>query len=208
MSETPESPPPAGPSSPRIALKKQAKREAILAAALAEFSERGFANARLSAVAERAGVAKGTLYLYFAGKEDLFAGVVRESLPFVERDLPAAEDARSPRAALRDFLLRAADDLQRSGRGAIALVALTEGRNFPQLVDVYVEAVLEPLLIRIARLTGEDASPALDPVRRFPQLLLAPVLSGLLWNNFMTGRPELDLVELLDAQLTLILGRD
>lgn len=208
MSENPESPPPDGPSSPRIALKKQAKREAILAAALVEFSERGFAHARLSAVAERAGVAKGTLYLYFAGKEDLFAGVVRESLPFIERDLPAGEDGRSPRAVLRDFLLRTAEDLQNSGRSAIALVALTEGRNVPRLVDVYVEAVLEPLLDRIARMTSDDASPSLDPIRRFPQLLLAPVLSGLLWNNLTTGRPKLDLVELLDAQLTLILGKD
>src|SRR6187399_1455864 len=53
------------------------RREAILAAALDEFSSRGFAAARLEDVAKRAGVAKGTIYLYFADKEALFQELVR-----------------------------------------------------------------------------------------------------------------------------------
>src|SRR5215472_5985858 len=54
-----------------------ARREAILEAALDEFSARGFAAARLEDVAKRAGVAKGTIYLYFADKEALFQELVR-----------------------------------------------------------------------------------------------------------------------------------
>ena len=57
-----------------------AKREAILAAALDEFSERGFAAARLDDVARRAGVAKGTIYLYFRDKESLFQELIRAML--------------------------------------------------------------------------------------------------------------------------------
>src|SRR5689334_7231807 len=57
--------------------KAAAKREAILHAALDEFSARGFTAARLEDVAARAGVAKGTIYLYFADKEALFQEIVR-----------------------------------------------------------------------------------------------------------------------------------
>ena len=64
-------------ASPARAQKAAARREAILSAALDEFSARGFASARLDDIAERAGVAKGTIYLYFADKEALFQDIVR-----------------------------------------------------------------------------------------------------------------------------------
>jgi len=62
------------------AQKTAARREAILAAALDEFSARGFAATRLEDVARRAGVAKGTIYLHFADKEALFQELVRTML--------------------------------------------------------------------------------------------------------------------------------
>src|ERR1700759_14578 len=56
------------------------RRDAILAAALDEFAAQGFAAARLDDVAKRAGVAKGTIYLYFADKETLFQELIRTQL--------------------------------------------------------------------------------------------------------------------------------
>src|SRR5436305_11621113 len=78
------------------AQKSAARREAILAAALDEFSLQGFAAARLDDVARRAGVAKGTIYLHFRDKETLFQELIRSVLsPFVgtleialKRDVP------------------------------------------------------------------------------------------------------------------------
>src|SRR5262245_45808700 len=64
----------------RRAQKSAEKRDAILAAALDEFAARGFAAARLDDVAKRAGVAKGTIYLYFADKEALFEELIRAQL--------------------------------------------------------------------------------------------------------------------------------
>src|SRR5262249_4795928 len=73
------------PASPR-AERQAAKREAILAAALDEFSARGFAATRLDDIAKRADVAKGTIYLYFCDKESLFQELVRTMLsPVVSR---------------------------------------------------------------------------------------------------------------------------
>src|SRR5438105_935360 len=60
--------------------RRQQRRAAILAAALEEFSARGFAAARLDDVAKRAGVAKGTIYLYFRDKQSLFQELVRAML--------------------------------------------------------------------------------------------------------------------------------
>src|SRR3974377_1411160 len=60
--------------------RSAARREAVLSAALDEFSSRGFEAARLDDVARRAGVAKGTIYLYFRDKESLFQEMIRTML--------------------------------------------------------------------------------------------------------------------------------
>src|SRR5678810_279055 len=72
--------PAATKTEPRWTRRKHARPEEITAAALEVFVERGYAGSRLEDVATRAGVSKGTLYLYFDNKEELFKAVVREGL--------------------------------------------------------------------------------------------------------------------------------
>src|SRR3954447_25980759 len=81
------------------------KREAILAAALEEFSTRGFAAARLDDVARRAGVAKGTIYLYFRDKQTLFQELVRMELSPVVAALEAAPAGDAPLRAVMERLI-------------------------------------------------------------------------------------------------------
>ena len=77
-------------SKPRWERRKEARPQELLAAAIDLFVERGFAATRLEDVARRAGVSKGTLYLYYTNKEELFKAVVRESiLPFLGLDASA-----------------------------------------------------------------------------------------------------------------------
>ena len=71
---------PARKPEPRWTRRKDARPEEITAAALELFTERGYAATRLEDVAARAGISKGTLYLYFANKEELFKAVVREGI--------------------------------------------------------------------------------------------------------------------------------
>src|ERR1043165_8141927 len=81
--------------------RKDARPSEILEAALACFTERGLAAARLDDVAQRAGVTKGTLYLYFRNKEELFEAVVRQSLvPFIERLEAIVAEANEPASIL------------------------------------------------------------------------------------------------------------
>jgi AcrR family transcriptional regulator len=67
-------------SKPRWSRRKDARPRELLNAALDAFVEHGFAATKLEQVARMAGVSKGTLYLYFANKEDLFMAVVRETI--------------------------------------------------------------------------------------------------------------------------------
>ena len=87
-------------ASPRAARKGE-RRDAILAAALDEFSAQGFAAARLEDVAKRAGVAKGTIYLYFHDKEALFQELVRSLLTPVVGSIEALRDAGAGQTLIR-----------------------------------------------------------------------------------------------------------
>src|ERR1041385_9554542 len=78
---------------PRRRLPREVRRDEILAAALAVFSELGFGRATLNDVAEGAGVTKGALYHYFESKEQLFIALLRERLmPHIE----AGEEGPAP----------------------------------------------------------------------------------------------------------------
>src|SRR5262245_33517236 len=68
------------PPRPRWERRKEARPAELLSAALDLFVEKGYAGTRLDDVAARAGVSKGTLYLYFQNKEELFKAVVRENI--------------------------------------------------------------------------------------------------------------------------------
>src|SRR5436305_12527199 len=78
------------------------KRESILDAALDEFAARGFAHTRLDDVARRAGVAKGTIYLYFSDKETLFEDLVRTRLSPLIGTIEAAAVRELPIRALAE----------------------------------------------------------------------------------------------------------
>ena len=58
--------------------RKEARIAEILQAAVEEFSENGFAGAKIEAIAARAGVAKGTVYIYYNTKEEVFEAIVRD----------------------------------------------------------------------------------------------------------------------------------
>src|SRR6266853_2784518 len=77
--------------------RKESRPSELLAAALELFVERGFAATRLDEVAARAGVSKGTLYLYFSSKEELFKAVIRSGIvPLIERGERLLEEHQGP----------------------------------------------------------------------------------------------------------------
>src|SRR5882762_11117149 len=80
------------------------KRERILAAAERIFARHGFFAARVSEIAKEAGVADGTIYLYFKSKDDLLISLFEHRMKQVNAVLLQAIDARPPADQLRAFI--------------------------------------------------------------------------------------------------------
>ncbi len=129
---------------PRWQRRKDARPAEIIEAALTLFIDRGFAATRLDDVAKQAGVTKGTVYLYFANKEDLFKAVIRETLvPELEMAEGMIEDHQGPWAdLLREMLLAWAKRLMDSQTGGITKLMIAEASNFPELAQFYVSEIV------------------------------------------------------------------
>ncbi len=124
--------------------RKEARPAELMAAALELFVERGFAATRLDDVAARAGVSKGTLYLYFDSKEALFKAVIREGIvPLLEEGAGLVDSFEGSAADLLHTLLgawwRAIGSTHLAG---IPKLMISEARNFPELAIYYHDAVI------------------------------------------------------------------
>jgi AcrR family transcriptional regulator len=192
------------------AIRSAARREAILHAALDEFSARGFAAARLDDVAKRAGVAKGTIYLHFHDKEALFQEIVRSLMgPFVGT-LEGVFAADIPLRTIVDQIVELfVREVFGTRRKDIIRLIMTEGLRFPKLAEFYYREVLSRILsgarIRLARgvARGEISHAALA---RFPQLVAAPAMLAIIWSGLFDRFEPLDVRELLRAHMDILFG--
>src|SRR5207237_5701427 len=120
---------------PRWQRRKEARPAEIVAAALEVFVERGFAAARLADVARRAGVTKGTVYLYFDSKEALFKAVVRETIvPVIAQGEALAQAFTGSARELVERLVR--EYWRLVGETAVAGIPklmMAEAATFPEL---------------------------------------------------------------------------
>ncbi|MCM2324095.1 MAG: TetR/AcrR family transcriptional regulator [Oligoflexia bacterium] len=171
-----------------------------------EFLERGFAGSTMAGLAERARLAKGTLYLYFQTKEALFSGVVRDivSNPLSDSESQPILPGERVGDYLRRTLLPVMRQMEKTGRASIARVVMAEGAQFPFLGDVYREGAYEPLLAHIrscARLALSRGELKDDALARYPHLLVAPLWGGIIHNAMIDQRHPVDVGDLFEAQL-------
>ncbi|MCX7890819.1 MAG: TetR/AcrR family transcriptional regulator [Burkholderiales bacterium] len=129
---------------PRWERRKESRPSELMEAALDLFAERGYAATRLEDVAHRAGVSKGTLYLYFESKEELFKAVVRQGLvPAIVEAEELVDGFDGPAGALfREIVMgwwRLIGDTRLS---AIPKIMISEARNFPEIADFYYDEVI------------------------------------------------------------------
>lgn len=185
----------------------------ICTAALEVFSEKGFAAAKLDEIARRAGVSKGTLYLYFKDKEDLFRAVVRDTMaPNIGAIATAAATAEAPFADIVRMLLpNFADIAGRVPVGGVAKMVIGESRNFPELAKVWHDEVASKALGLIAGMIAAaqergEVRPG-DP-RFHAFTLMGPMLMGVLWRETLqpAGGAELDLKALATQHAETVLA--
>ncbi|WP_114951419.1 TetR/AcrR family transcriptional regulator [Sphingosinicella terrae] len=186
---------------PRWRRRKEARPADIVAAALELFTEKGFAAARLDEIARRAGVSKGTLYLYFDSKEALFRAVVRDVVvPNVEALRESVLGSATPfPERLRELLPRFAAIVTALPIGAVAKMVIGESRNFPELAKVWHDDVILKSIGLLVELL--EAAQARGEVRAGnPRIqafsIMGPMLLGILWRETFTpiGGAEVDLV--------------
>ena len=185
----------------------------LLAAALEEFAERGYAGASMAATAARAGVAKGLIYHYFPGKADLFKAVVRSCVQPVfseaERLIAAFQ---GPRAELLRGLIDLAYSrvaAERRERILFKLI-LAEAERFPELAAFYNAEVLSPALalvgsvLRAGVASGEFRPEAADGAGLAP-VLMAPAIMASIWQMMLGEERAPDLAAMREAHVELVL---
>lgn len=126
--------------------RKQARPQELLDAALSLFVEKGFAATRAEEVALRAGVSKGTLYLYYPSKEELLKAVIAHYLSArIAEGAALAAGHQGPVAPLlRRVLIAWWGELYDSPASGVFKLVITEVRNFPEIAQFYIHEVVEP----------------------------------------------------------------
>jgi AcrR family transcriptional regulator len=191
--------------------RRSERRAAILSAALEEFATRGFAATRLEDIARRAGVAKGTIYLYFRHKESLFQELVRSMLSPLVGAIEAAPLRDLPIRAVVEMILDVfVNEIYGTRRKDVIRLILAEGPRFPKLAEFYYREVIArvlPIVRARLALAVERGELAHDALARFPQLLVAPALLAILWSGLFGRFAPLDVRELMRAHLDLLFGQ-
>ncbi|MBT8085315.1 MAG: TetR/AcrR family transcriptional regulator [Woeseia sp.] len=195
----------------RYRRRKQDRPAELTEAAMLEFSSNGYDATPVEAVAKRAGVSKGLLYLYFKTKEDLFKAVVRSFVaPRVDALVTRIDDTDlGVEEFLRGPFLETARELPRSRVRHLVRLMIAEGPKHPDLTRWYWENVLSKALDALQRLlrrgvqSGEIAPSAIE---KFPQLLLSPVMFSVVWMLIMQPHHKLDTDAFIGAHVDLVLS--
>jgi AcrR family transcriptional regulator len=129
---------------PRWRRRSEARPGEIVSAALDLFVEKGFAATRMDEIAKRAGVTKGTVYLYFPSKDDLFRAVVEEMMgPNILAGERLVAEHEGTATELLCKLIRAWWELVGNSRVAcLSKLMTSEAANFPELAQYYVDHVV------------------------------------------------------------------
>jgi len=187
------------------------RRAAIIEAAMEEFIARGFAATRLDDVANRAGVAKGTIYLHFKDKEALFEELIRTAIvPLVNR-LAAGPPpvGGSVRDMVEGFARTFIHEVTTTRRGDIVRLIVAEGPRFPEIADFYYREVVSKGLagmraaIELGIARGEIRH---QDLAKFPQILIAPAMIAVIWQSLFARHAPLDAIDMFRVHLDLIFG--
>jgi len=197
---------------PRWERRKDARPGELASAALELFVERGFSATRLDDVAKRAGVSKGTLYLYFDSKEALFKTVIEEGI--VSRIAEYEVYMRAFQGSSTDLLRNLVDtwweQIGGTKLGGITKLMMSESGNFPELATFYHDQVITRAMglfvyvIERGIARGEFRK---VPMEYVPRICAAPVVMLMLWQHSfdVCGDKEIDPKAYLQTHIDMLL---
>jgi AcrR family transcriptional regulator len=192
--------------------RKAERPHEIIEAAFAEFSRKGYAVTTLDQIAERAGVTKGTIYVYFENKEHLFICMVHEftktKIETVQGMLESHEGSTADlfRAQFSYIYEHIVEDKRRR---EVVRMLIAEAGRFPELADRYHAEILRPCLdmLRQTIQRGIDRGEIRNPaIIDNPQVVIAPIALVDLWMMMFDDRQPLDLKAYFSAHLDVVLN--
>ena len=175
---------------PRRERRKDARPGELMDAALSLFVEKGFAGTRVEDVALRAGVSKGTLFLYFPSKLELFKAVVRENIAgrFHEWNTTLETFEGSTSELVRHTMQQWWERIGATQASGITKLVMSEGAVFPEIAAFYRQEVIEPgnaLIRRVLRRgvnSGEFRNVNMDYAI---YSLISPMIFIIMWKHSM-----------------------
>ncbi len=195
--------------------RKEARPGELLEAALALFVEKGFAATRVDEVAARAGVSKGTLFLYYPSKEDLFKAVIHETLAgrFDEWNAEFEAFEGSSAELVRYCLHSWWERIGMTQASGITKLVMSEAGTFPEVAAYYQQHVINPghdLLKRILQRGVDRGEFRPLNLEYAVYSLIAPMIFLLTWKHSMAPccppSQQIEPKAFIDSQVDLLLG--
>jgi AcrR family transcriptional regulator len=192
--------------------RKAERPQEILEAAFVEFSRHGYAVTTLDRIAERAGVTKGTIYVYFENKEHLFISMVhavKKVALDTLRDMFERHDGSTADLLRAQFSFIYQHIVEDKRRREVVRMLIAEAARFPELADRYHAEILTPCLdmLREAIQRGIDRGEIRkSPIVDSPQVVFAPIVLLDDWMMMFDDRHPLDLKAYFEAHLDLVLN--
>lgn len=189
--------------------RKEARPSEILDAGFEAFAEKGFLGTSMDDVAVRAGVAKGTVYLYFESKEALFAAAVRARIVPLIGEIGSLVDgfegtsAELLRAILTVFYGKIADPDAR----LLLRIMIGEGHLFPALITFYHREVLSKAIALMTRVIERGIARSefnRNAATDMPLIIMAPAVVAAIWQLTFAAVQPVSLDQFIEAHLTLL----
>src|SRR5579884_678888 len=155
----------------------------------------------------RAGVAKGTIYLYFRDKESLFQELVRAMLTPLIGTIEAMGEADLPLAVMSERMTELfVREIYETRRKDVIRLIIAEGRRFPKLAEFYYREVLARVLVVMRALLARMAARGemATDLARFPQIMAAPGLIAIIWSGLFERFEPLDVRAMMRTYFKLL----
>lgn len=200
------------PSAKLSRAEQKARRpQEILDAAFEEFLDKGFVATRVEDVAARLGLTKGTIYLYFPSKDELFEAMVRHvSEPLVDLRKTAAVLRGTPVERLRHLVTFAYEVTlsERRCREVLRLV-VGEGHRFPDIVERHYDEFVAPLMQAVCAIVEEGVAAGefrSGPATAIPDIFIGPIMHYNLWGLMFNDRRPLEQKSYMGAHIDMMLA--
>ena len=195
-------------SAPKRQRRKDARPDEIIAAALLEFHEKGYAATSMGSIAARARIARSTVYLYFADKDALVTRAFEERIAAV---LERAQVDPLPQGDFEQMFRRMLTvvyaDLVGSDAVVLLRILIGEGARVPALAKAYHSSVFSRVEGMVDRMIAEGiAQGDLRPEAAYydPKLIMAPVLVAAVWRLTFAELDPLDMPRYIDGHVDII----